>query len=820
MSEKDHLYLTEVIKEVDNLPCSHPASVNIDVANTYCSLTKMLRPLLVVEIGCFIGFSTLHFAQALKELGFGKIISIDAFDWEVDAGKGMQNRQEIAEYYRKMAGVEDIITYIKGYSTQVYSQIADQIQNQIDLLYIDGDHSIKGVFADFNTYYNDVRVGGYLILHDIYPSMCDVDGPRALIDHFNASEVIPQQIELIEMQTRDGFGIAILRKKSDKPIQAKLSLGDKVKIGSRKHLKRIPLFSKTHPTLPSTEKFQVIITVVDAQSGKPISGAEFICPQRCGEQRITGEDGNVYLDHYLPNRYLIDISAKGYTAKRDILLDISADKPLHTFTIELEAGIFKPKSMPQSPESQFNPQSIQIEWALFERMRLAAQVEIQPANDFMPQTAADEVAVRVIPPDDFNASRLFAEMAALPENGGEVYLPAGRIELTETLKLRTGVHLVGVLGKTELVFKEIDFGLMIQGDNRVRVENVRIRHQGAHKFCAAIFATRASDILFSHVEIFAPRAVGFLFSDGVYRARLEQCAVYEAGLVGFMMVRDVRESLLQACVAERCQQGGVFMTDLKLPPEIDPLDFQAQIHYTAEIIGNFGPFAPEDPAPYRNTLINCSFRRNRKVGITTDGVGYLRVLNCIIADNDCEGITIDNGSWGCQVQNCHIYNNGRRGLQHEAELTQDFVETMGLMPDGTSKAKLPGISLDNAAYSRIENNCIEGNWGDGVKFVRSVYGCTVAHNLIANNNRGVNDKFHFFGVLIGVAVRQHPDQSDFPSCYNRIIENDILGSHYAGVHLLPHTTGNIVQANRIVDQTFMAVEDHTSAGNRIQENGM
>jgi predicted O-methyltransferase YrrM len=29
----------------------------------------------------FIGFSTLHFAQALREQGFGKIISIDAFDW-------------------------------------------------------------------------------------------------------------------------------------------------------------------------------------------------------------------------------------------------------------------------------------------------------------------------------------------------------------------------------------------------------------------------------------------------------------------------------------------------------------------------------------------------------------------------------------------------------------------------------------------------------------------------------------------------------------------------------------------------------------------
>jgi predicted O-methyltransferase YrrM len=58
--------INEIIKEVDQLPCSHPASVNIDVAQHYYSLTKMLRPLLVVEIGCFIGFSTIHFAKALR----------------------------------------------------------------------------------------------------------------------------------------------------------------------------------------------------------------------------------------------------------------------------------------------------------------------------------------------------------------------------------------------------------------------------------------------------------------------------------------------------------------------------------------------------------------------------------------------------------------------------------------------------------------------------------------------------------------------------------------------------------------------------------
>jgi predicted O-methyltransferase YrrM len=320
-------YLTETIREMDNLPCSHPASVNVDVATCYYSLAKMLRPLLVVEIGCFIGFSTHHFAQALKELGFGEIISIDAFDWEVDAGNGMQNRQLIAEYYRKKAGLDDVITYIKGYSTDVYAQINGRIKNKIDLLYIDGDHSVGGVFADFNAYYNDVRPGGYLILHDIYPSMCGVEGPRTLIDQLKRSGIVPHHIELLEMQTRDGFGIAILRKVSSRRIHITYTLTHLWKKIFNKFSKKI-LNTLANPT-------KLVIKVVDGQTRCPIAGATVLCPQRGDEYRVTGSDGIVRLDHYLPNRYLVDIAATGYEAKRAVMIDIQAEKSIHEFMIEM-----------------------------------------------------------------------------------------------------------------------------------------------------------------------------------------------------------------------------------------------------------------------------------------------------------------------------------------------------------------------------------------------------------------------------------------------------------------------------------------------------
>ena len=334
MQELDNIYRSEVIKEVDQLPCSHPASVNIDVANLYYSFTKMVRPLLVVEIGCFIGFSTLHFAQALREQAFGKIISIDAFDWDVETDKGEQNRQEVAEYYRKKSNMEDIITYIKGYSGQVYSDIAKDIEKQIDLLYIDGDHSVKGAFEDFNTYYDDVRVGGYLILHDIFPSMCGVNGPRVLIDTLKKSGNVLKNLDLIEMQTRDGFGISILRKLNSKSVRVTPAIDNVTELLTKKVWRKITGDSSP-PVISSNQQIKIIIEVVDSETNKPIKGAEFICPQRWNEQRLTEANGQVVLDHYLPNRYQVNISAPGYSAKENFLLDVKAEIPEQNFIIKL-----------------------------------------------------------------------------------------------------------------------------------------------------------------------------------------------------------------------------------------------------------------------------------------------------------------------------------------------------------------------------------------------------------------------------------------------------------------------------------------------------
>lgn len=467
----------------------------------------------------------------------------------------------------------------------------------------------------------------------------------------------------------------------------------------------------------------------------------------------------------------------------------------------------------------------QPEWALFERMEHAYKLNNQTnrVNNPQQQKPFDACSRTIIQIADheFTENAILIALESLKSSGGEIHLPAGTLEFKNTLDLTQGICLRGIHGRTQLVFKDCDYGITIQGSSsssleRVEIHNIRLCHQGDTKFCAALFATHTWGLHLENIDIVSPRAVGLLLADNVNQTKLINCRVQHAGLTGFMFIRDVKETLIKNCIAEYCHLSGIVLTDLKLPDNIDPLDFPAQLNFTNKIIGNAAPFAYDDPTPHRTDIIDCVFRHNRKMGISTDGVAYLRVVNCVIAHNDCEGITIDNGSWGCSIQNCHIFNNGWRGLQHIDELCGDHVGDMGLMEDGSSKAKLPGISLDNAAYTQVLNNHVESNWGDGIKFVRAAYETNVRSNLIENNNRGMNDRFHYFGILVGDAKREHVNQNDFPSCNNHISANVILGKHYTGIHLMPTVTGNLVEKNRIAGTIYIPLVHHVNSGNYVK----
>jgi predicted O-methyltransferase YrrM len=316
-------YVNDCIEEMCSLSYAYPTSVNIDTANFYYAFTKNVRPQLIVEIGCFIGLSTQHFAQALSEIGFGKIISIDLFDFEVETAEGMMNRFEITKYYLAKAGLDGVTHIVKGASTEVRSNIKEDIKGKIDLLYIDGDHTVNGIFSDFNAYYNDVRKGGYILLHDIYPHMCGWNGPRILIDHLKQLGLVAHNIELLEFPTKEGYGISILRKINSEAL----------------HLD-IASIRDCYPTSQDISHVAPVEVVVkNYNTGKPIPGATVSFKEIPVDGKGNTDNKGIFsLFHrgILPNRYVLEVSAEGYVTKKDVLIHVIYEQSLQQFEVKLK----------------------------------------------------------------------------------------------------------------------------------------------------------------------------------------------------------------------------------------------------------------------------------------------------------------------------------------------------------------------------------------------------------------------------------------------------------------------------------------------------
>ena len=326
--------------------------------------------------------------------------------------------------------------------------------------------------------------------------------------------------------------------------------------------------------------------------------------------------------------------------------------------------------------------------------------------------SADALPPRPIPDADhrprFRAASADELRDALEQaasaGGGDIFITVARIELEESLRLTSGIRLVGRHDHATLVFRNVNYGLLLCGTpsdplRHAAVEHLAIIHESTPGgFSAALLVAHARDIALDHLRLESPCAIGLLAADNTHRLAATGCIIRNAGQDGILLVRDVLDFTADDCTLTDGRQSGVLLADWPLPPGVDPLDFDAQLRHPAHHGAAFGP---RDPAPCRVLLRNCTIARHRKMGVCNDGSGALGVDRCHLLDNQCEGITLDNGTWGARITRSEIAGNGRRADQSDHELRVDFVARDDRLPDGSSPVKLPGISLDNAALCRI-----------------------------------------------------------------------------------------------------------------------
>lgn len=262
--------------------------------------------------------------------------------------------------------------------------------------------------------------------------------------------------------------------------------------------------------------------------------------------------------------------------------------------------------------------------------------------------------------------------------------------------------------------------------------------------------------------------------------------------------------------------AGIVLTAIEVKDEKNPYAvFRADLHFPEE-----KRLDEMLTAPHRIIIRNNAVSSNNSSGIYCDGSYLVYISDNRIIGNDKEGLCLDYGTLGAYVARNDISGNGNRARQTAQDLENDFVLAAGRLEDGSSRSKLPGISIDNSAYNIIYNNRIEGNYGSGVKMVRTGVRNIISTNIIHGNNLGKSDTFHFFGVELGYAAADvEADNLNFaPDYENMICRNIISGEHYAGIFLAEEVYINDFFDNVILDATDWSMESLSQKHNSTLNN--
>ncbi len=208
----------QALAEVYRHPCAYPAFLSPSQGLQLREWVLEQKPRNVLEIGCFMGASSLWMASALEELaGDGHLHSIDWFDpilpWPPHRYGYLGDPKKFAETSAAKAGLDHRITFHAMNSFDLVDQFDDLIGAPLDFTFIDGDHTVGGCLHDFITVAARTRIGGTLVLHDTNPEFCGWDGPRYVLDHL----AIPSQnYEVEEVRTEpQNYGMAVIRKIGD-----------------------------------------------------------------------------------------------------------------------------------------------------------------------------------------------------------------------------------------------------------------------------------------------------------------------------------------------------------------------------------------------------------------------------------------------------------------------------------------------------------------------------------------------------------------------------------------------------------------------------
>lgn len=197
---------SRIIKQYGGL-IGHAAdekSYSLGLGYIHYGLIRILKPKNILCIGSYRGYIPLVCALACNDNNFG---SVDFVDAGSDFGKkyklfgdGFWKRVNTTKYFEKMVSAKRIKIYVMKSEMFAHKYPA----RKYGYIYVDGDHSYKGVKSDYRLFWRRLLNGGFMTFHDILGSRLG----KKEIEVSKLWEEIPNKHKInIDYPLRSGLGI-------------------------------------------------------------------------------------------------------------------------------------------------------------------------------------------------------------------------------------------------------------------------------------------------------------------------------------------------------------------------------------------------------------------------------------------------------------------------------------------------------------------------------------------------------------------------------------------------------------------------------------
>jgi len=146
------------------------------------------KPAVVVELGCFVGWTSAHLAVALQANGSGKLFCVDP----------NQHYLDVALANLKRLGLEGVAKTTLG--TSLDATVVAALPDKIDVLFIESSHLYPDTLEEILLYSARMAEGGCMVLHD----SLSFPGVRRSIAE------VAGKFRILTFATEKGNGVSVL----------------------------------------------------------------------------------------------------------------------------------------------------------------------------------------------------------------------------------------------------------------------------------------------------------------------------------------------------------------------------------------------------------------------------------------------------------------------------------------------------------------------------------------------------------------------------------------------------------------------------------